>query len=187
MRPEKKSLTEEIRTRIRDASYALLLDYRGMTVQQMTDLRRRLAGKRALLQVVANAFLIHAARELEWGEEFERLVDGPIAVVTGAGGVSEVARILRASRQEIKLPVSRGGRLGRAVLSPSDVEQIASLPPRPEMLAIFVATVAAPMSRLVGVLSAKPMSLLCALKAIEDKKKAPPAAGIMEQNRSAGT
>lgn len=175
MRPEKKSITEEIKKRLSDSSYVLLVDYRGMTVQQLTDLRGRLHQKQARLQVVANSLLVHASRELGWDSRFEGLVNGPIAIVTGHGDVSEVAKILRGASQETKLLAVRGGRLERTLLSPPDVEQIASLPPRMEMLAKFVGTVAAPMSQLVGVLGGKLRSLLYVLKAIEEKKA--PSAG----------
>jgi len=68
------------------------------------------------------------------------------------------------------LPVVKGGRLGARLLTAEDVEAIASLPPREAMLGRVVGTIAAPLSRLAGVMSRKVASLMVVLNAVAEKK-----------------
>lgn len=164
-------MTGEIRERLDSGGCAILADYRGLSVEKIGELRNRLRTDGFRLQVVKNSFLRLALRELDWAED-EALFSGPTAMISGTGDITAAAKSLKGFAKEHDLPSMKGGWLGGKALTSGDVDAMATIPPREVLLGTVVGTIAAPMSQLVGVLSQKLMSLLYALKAVEDKKRA---------------
>jgi len=169
MRPEKESLADEIREWVTEADYALMVDYRGMTVEQTEEFRSRLRASQARCQVVKNSLLRKVGEEQGWDEGTD-FTDGPTAMIVGEGEVTSLAALIKGFAKVNKLPVMKGGIMGAKALSQADVEAMASMPPREVLLSQVVGTVAAPMSQLVGVMNQKLCSLLYVLKAAEEKK-----------------
>ena len=171
MRPEKAAIVEEVRGRLEEGGFALLADYRGLTVEQLQTLRQTLRSDGLRIQVVKNAFLRLAAEHVRWDPA--PAGDGtPTAVITGAGEATRAARILMDYAAEVGLAMAKGGWLDSRVLSRDDVEQMAMLPSREVMLGRLVGTLAAPMSRLASVMTQKLASVVYVLRAFEDKRHA---------------
>jgi len=168
-RPEKIAIRREIRARMETSGYVILTDCRGLNVAGMTELRRKLRGQRSRLMVVPNSFLTLAGKDLGW-DDVSPLLDGPTAMVTGEGDVSQVAKLLREFSKVTSKTRLKGGRFEGQTLSSTDVESLADLPPREVLYAHLVGTLAAPMSQLVGVLQQKVTSVVYVLKAVADKK-----------------
>lgn len=171
MRPEKKAISEEVQQQLGESAFVLLTNYAGMSVDLMADLRGRLREADGQMMVVRNAVLSFAAKELGWNG-FSDLMDGPTAMIVGQGDVARIAKLVNDFAKEHEVPVIRGGRFGRQVLSGEEVVEMAILPAREVLLGLAVGTIAAPMSGIVGVLQQKVLTLLYALKAIEEKKSA---------------
>jgi large subunit ribosomal protein L10 len=171
MRAEKLAIVDEIRSRLEDATFALLAGYKGLTVEQMSELRAKLREDEATMLVVKNAFLSRAAADSDW-EEITSLLDGPLALVAGTGDVTAVAKALAEYRKANELPTIQGGMLRGRLLTSDDVVAMSRIPPREVLLGQVVGTIAAPMSGLVGVMKQKIASLVYCLKAIEEKKAA---------------
>ena len=169
MRPEKKAIENEYRGALQDADFAILADCRGMTMEALSGLRGKLRERDVRLQVVRNRVFGKAAIELGIDLGGELLV-GPTALVSGSGDVTAVAKALRDYAKAAKLPVMKGGVLDGKAMSQADVKALSELPSREQMLGMFVGTVAAPMTQLVGVMNAKVSSLVYALQAVIDKK-----------------
>jgi large subunit ribosomal protein L10 len=170
MRPEKEAILRELADRLRGARCALLLDHRGLTVDDLAGLRRELAPLGGRLLVAKNSLLGRAAAQIGW-EDISAMLTGPTAVAHGSGDASELARLLvRFVRSHDKAAV-KGACLDGKVLSPADVGTLSALPPREVMLALAVRAVAAPMALLAGVLGAVPRSLLHVLKAAGEKRE----------------
>jgi large subunit ribosomal protein L10 len=169
MRPEKLAVVAEIGDRIRDADFAILVVYRGLTVGKMTELRQQLRQKQSRLMVVPNRFLGIAA-SAQGIEGLAPCLEGPTALVTGRGDVTDVAKVLAAYAKANPLLALKGGVIGRAAIPAGDVEMLAKLPSRHVMRGMAVGVIAAPMMGLVGVLNQKVCSLLYVLQAIERKK-----------------
>jgi len=169
MRPEKQAVVAEIRERVAGSEYCLVVNYQGLTVEKLRNLRTHLRGTKSRLDVVKNAFFRLAAGAA--GKTVpDGMLSGAVAVVTGQGEVTLVAKsVLEFSRANAHLQV-RGGFLGRDVLSVDDVQAMSAIPPREALLGKLVGTIAAPMTGLVGVMTQKVQSLLYVLKAIEEKK-----------------
>jgi len=169
MRPEKQAIINEIRARLEGRSYVILADCRGLTAEQMKELRGRLKEAQAGLMVVKNSLFGLAVRELGW-DGIERFLQGPTAMIAGSGDITSLCKILKEYTKANNLPVVKGGRLGGLVLSPNDVEALASVPSREVLLGQLVGTLAAPLQQLVGVMSRKISSLAVVLNAIAEKK-----------------
>jgi len=171
MRAEKESIRDELKQKVDGAVFIILTDYRGMSVAQSNDLRVRLSEAEARYQVVQNRMLGFALADVG-GPGLEEGLRGPSAMVYGRGDMVRVAKVLREFVKEHKLPVVKIGSLEGTVLSSQDIEQLAALPSREQLLANVVGALAAPLRSLAGVFHQKVSSLLYALKAIEEKKQA---------------
>lgn len=170
MRPEKKSMVEELRTKLGDSVFVIFADYRGMSVAKTEDLRKKLRGVNASMQVVQNRMVGHVARELKY-PGIDSGLEGPSAMVFGKGDVVQAAKVLKQFVKDNERPVVKIGALEGVLLSSKDIEQLASIPSREVLLAMFVGTVAAPLMNLVGVLQQKAASILYVLQAIQEKKE----------------
>ncbi|MFO7536060.1 MAG: 50S ribosomal protein L10 [Kiritimatiellia bacterium] len=169
MRPEKEAILKEIKQKVDASEFLLLADYRGMTVEQFSALRASLRGSGARIQVVKNSLLQLVAREKGWSAIEPHLAQFSAMVV--GKNVVEAAKAIKKFRAEAKnRPEMKAGMMGDTFLSFKDIEDLASMPPREVLLAQMVGTIAAPMTRLVGVMNQKVCSLLYVLKAVEQKK-----------------
>ncbi len=170
MRAEKKSMADELRSKVSGSVFVILADYRGLGVAKTDELRRRLRGVKAGFQVVQNRMFRRVAEELNY-KDLGGAVQGPSAMVFGSGDVVQVAKVLKDFIRENELPVLRVGTLEGVILSADNIRTLADLPPRETLLAMLVGTIAAPMSQLVGVLQQKVASVLYVLKAVQEKKE----------------
>ncbi|NCC49714.1 MAG: 50S ribosomal protein L10 [Spartobacteria bacterium] len=169
MRPEKKSIVEQIRNEVKGSLFVILTDYRGLTVSQTEDLRNRLHGVQAHVRVVKNRMFRHVAREMNY--DMEETLKGPSAMIVGDGDVVATAKVLKDFIRENKLPVLKVGALEGVILSADDVKKLADLPPKPVMQAQLLGTLAAPMTQLMGVMQQKMASIVYVLKAIQEKNE----------------
>ncbi len=169
MRLEKIAILEEVRGRIDNAEFVFLVNYSGLTVTAMAELRALLRTKAARVQVMKNTFIRLALPE-GVAAGLAAALSGPTAMVCGRGDASEVAKLIKGFIGTHSSVSVKGGCLNTQVLTAADVIAIASLPSREIMLSQLVGTVAAPMTQLVGVMGAKLRSLLYVLKAVEEKK-----------------
>lgn len=172
MRPERESLLSEVRDRLDKSAYAMLVDYLGLSVEQMTELRANLKQVNGGLMVAKNSIIKRAMSDLGWdvsGGAFE----GPSSIVFGTGDPTAAVKALKAFSKDGRnkeRPGLKYGWLAGSPLSKADVEALADIPPREILLGRLVGTVAAPMTGLVGVLKQKLSSVVYVLKAIEEKK-----------------
>lgn len=169
MRPEKEAIVREIREQLKPCTFAILSDYRGLTVSQLSDLRSRLRGAGTDVHVVKNAFLGLAAQELGW-DGSAAFMDGPTAIIAGSGDVTETAKIVRDFVKQHKLPVVKGAWLECRAISAADVDEMARLPSLDVMRGILAGTLAAPMVQLAGVMQQKLLSLVYVLNAAQEKQ-----------------
>jgi large subunit ribosomal protein L10 len=170
MRPEKESIFEEISAQINGSSFVLVAEYRGLKVEQFSELRRQLRKSGARMQVVKNRFLRLITRDKGWSG-LDPSLKGQSAIVTGSD-VVQAAKVIKKFSSTGGLPVMKAGILGEMVLTSAQINALAELPPREVLLGQVVGTVAAPLSRLVGVLQQKVSTIVYVLKAIEEKKNA---------------
>ncbi|MFQ5924700.1 MAG: 50S ribosomal protein L10 [Dehalococcoidia bacterium] len=153
-REEKKEAVRELAQKLSQCNIVITTDYRGLSVAEMTELRRRLRQGEIEYRVVKNTLARFAAAAAD-KEGLMGIIEGPTAIAFGYGDVTEPAKALidyiRSSNVELRI---RGGLLDRRVLSPSEVTALASLPPREVLIARLLGGMQGAMSALVTVLNA---------------------------------
>lgn len=164
VRLEKQAMYNEVQETVSGALYLLLADCTGMSMPETLDFKKQLGDADAELKVVKNRMLGLICEDLN-------TLTGPTAMISGSGDVVEVAKILKKFAAETKKPAVKGGVLEGSVLSAEDVVALAALPGKKELQAKLVATIAAPMTQLVGVMNQKTCSLLYVLNAVREKKE----------------
>lgn len=170
MRLEKQSMIEELRRKLAESTFVILTDYHGVNVSKMNELRDRLRAAKAHLQVVQNRMFQRLAKELNYSG-FEERLRGPSAMVFGAGDVVAAAKVLKDFIKENEMPVVKVGVMQGVFLSKQDIERLATLPSREQLLAQLVGVLAAPMRQIAGVLHQRLASLIYVLKAYQESKQ----------------
>jgi large subunit ribosomal protein L10 len=181
---KKKGLVADLHSRFAQTEAAILLDFRGLTVTEMTALRRLLRTEGAELKVVKNTL----ARRALKGTIFEILEDGfsgPTSVALCEGDIVAPAKVLREfSRGREGLKVIGGLFEGRFISS-KEVDRVATLPPRDVLLAQLLGGLQAPMGGLVRLLQGFLSQLVWTLAAIRDKGGSPPPSGTGPEQEEA--
>ena len=167
---EKISAVKEITDHLQTSSAAVVTEYRGLTVKQITDLRRAL-GRETTFAVVKNTLAKRAAAEAGVTISDELLV-GPTAIAFVKGDPVEAAKGLRDFAKSHPLLVIKGGLLDGKALSADEVNRIADLESREVLLAKVAGVLKALPTRAAGLFQA-PLSQVARLaKALEDKTPA---------------
>jgi large subunit ribosomal protein L10 len=168
-REQKGQNVAALNEKFRRASIGILTDYSGLSVEQMTDLRRKLRQAAADYQVVKNTLMRRAAKDTEI-EPLLSAVQGTCAVALSYTDPVAPAKVLTdfAAKQE-KLKIKAGVLQGRLLVA-AEVEQLAKIPPREVLLAQLLGVLVAVPTSLVRVLNAVPAKVVYALAAIKDSK-----------------
>jgi len=150
--PRKVAMLAEIKDAISRASIAISANYRGLTVAQLTDLRRSLRASNTEVKVVKNTLAAMAASEAA-KPEMAKILQGPTAIAFGYGDpiapVKALTEHLRARRLNIEI---YGGWLEGQVLNRAEVEGLATLPSKEQMVADVVGKLQSPLYNLSGLL-----------------------------------
>jgi large subunit ribosomal protein L10 len=169
-RPDKAAAVAELTDSFRESAAAVLTEYRGLTVSQLKELRRSLAGN-ATYAVVKNTLTKIAAREAGV-ETLEPLLQGPSAVAFVTGDPVVVAKGLRDFAKVHPLLVVKGGVLDGRPLSADEVRKLADLESREVLLARLAGGLNAPAQKLASALAAPLSQFARLLGALEAKTQA---------------
>jgi large subunit ribosomal protein L10 len=155
---------------------AVVASFRGMTVAEMTALRKKLREAKAEFKVVKNTMIRLAAR----GTPFQHLTEhfkGPTAVAFTHGDPVALARAMREFSAGSPKITLRAGYLDGRVLSAKEVQALADVPSREVLLSRLVGGLSSPVTRLVRALSGPQRKLVCALDAIRRQGPAEATSG----------
>ena len=166
---QKAKVLEETRDRLQRSTGYIVLDYRGLTVSQISQLRRDLRAQGAELEVIKNTLFRMAATDTNTPVA-EEVLHGPTAVafayddpVASAKGLTEFL----AGYPKITI---KGGGVEGHTLTTAQVNALAKTPPRPIMLGQFAGILQAPMGQLAGGLNALPSKMAQLLQALVEKQ-----------------
>jgi large subunit ribosomal protein L10 len=166
---EKTAAVAEIAERFHASSAAVLTDYRGLSMAQLTQLRRSL-GHGTTYAVVKNTLTKLAASDAGFPVP-EELLTGPTAIAFISGDPVEAARGLRDFSRTNPLLVIKGGVLDGKALSPDEIRRLADVEPREVLLARLAGAMQGSLAKAAGLFQA-PLSQVARLAAALQEKKA---------------
>lgn len=149
----KKGVVEELVEEFKSAQSLLVADYRGLTVQQDTDLRNALRKENVIYKVVKNTLATIAAKEAGL-TGMETLFVGPTAIAYSTTDVVAPAKVLQFYADKIEAFSIKGGSMESKLLTVADVKALATIPPKEVLYAQIVCAIASPISGLAMILNA---------------------------------
>ena len=166
---DKKQIVSEVAEVAQMAISAVLADYRGLSVAEMTDIRSKARHSGVYLRVVRNTL---AKRAVE-GTNFECLTEalvGPSLLAFSTGEPGAAARLIRECAKESERLEVRAISMGGSLLGPESLERIANLPTLDEARASLLALIQAPISKLATTMNEVPSKLVRTLEALRSSK-----------------
>ncbi len=169
-RPEKEAQVKSIQEKLKTSTSVVLTEFRGLTVHELAELRRKLREQEVEYKVVKNTLAKIAANQAGLSELTEFLA-GPTALASGSGDIVAPAKILFEYSKEHEALRIKGGILEGQVIDASKVKVLATLPSREVLLATLFGTLNAPIAGFMNVLNGPMRGLAGVLSAISEQKE----------------
>lgn len=171
MRTEKQFISKEYVNRLNASPFFIVVDYRGLTVTNFNELRKRLRGAGSEVHVVKNSIFRVAAKEAGVADLQQGALAGQLAVVTGKKDVSSAAKILKTFVSEFSKGSVQFGYLQSQRLESKDLMELADLPSIEVLRAKLLGVFQAPAGQLVRIINTPGNQLARALQARVDKEQ----------------
>lgn len=155
----KKQIVDDIAKKFDDATSVVVVDYRGLTVAQVTELRKQLREAGVQFEVIKNSYLRRAADKVGY-EGLDDVFAGPTAVAFSNEDAVAPARIIAKFAKDAEALEIKGGIIENKVASLDEINELSKLPDRDGLL-----------SMLLSVLQAPVRNFAYAVKAVADKKE----------------
>ena len=153
-RPEIVAIYKEVSDFLTGKDFSFLLNFGGLTVAQIADLRRQLAPKGASMMVIKNTFIAKIAAEN--GITFpEGILTGPTAVITGTGDIADTAKTVVDFVKKNDKATIKAGLMEKNVITDAEVTTLSELISLAAQQARLLGTLSAPASKFARVLQAK--------------------------------
>lgn len=170
-RTEKEEIVQELTGRLASIKAAFIADYRGINVEQVTQMRRELVAAGVDYRVIKNSLLKLSAKDTP-AAALEKFCTGPTAIALADDDVVAPAKILCKYADEVEAFELKAGVLDGTLLDVNEIIALSKLPSREELLAKALSSMNAPATNFVGTLAAIPRSLVQVLNAIGQNKAA---------------
>ena len=167
----KQAAVAELRDELSRAKATIVADYRGLTVSDISAVRRTLRGEGITYKVVKNRLAKIAAQEVGAGE-LNDLLTGPSALAIGGGDEVALARTFLDAIRPFRTVVVRGGVVNGKRIDSDSVTRLATLPGREALLGQLAGGIASPLSTMASLLAAPLRNLGYALQQVAEQKGA---------------
>lgn len=148
----------------------VFFDYRGVTVSQLTDLRRELAKTSSSMKICKNSLVDIALKDLGREVKDEMFIN-PTVVVFAKEDMPSAAKVIsEAAKKNDKIKI-KGGYMGEDLLDPANVQVVANIPPREVLLSHLVTALESPISSFANSLQSVISELAYVLDSVEEEKK----------------
>ena len=165
----KRETIDDLRAEL-DASRAMIVsEYRGLTVKEISEIRRALRKQDVTYRVVKNRLMRIAAQDNAAAEALSPLLVGPTAIAFGTDEAATAKAVLDATRP-FKIVKITGGVLGSRAIDASSVGKLAALPSREVLLAEALGAIVAPMSTVAGLFDAPLRDVAGLVQALIDSR-----------------
>ncbi len=170
VQPTKVAAIGELKDKIGANADFVFAEYRGLTVEQISLLRKQLRAKKAEFHVVKNNFARIAFEELGYPKAVEPVLEGPTGVAFVKDESNEVTKIMLDFAKEIPALKVKGGLIDRGFMNEVQIAAFSRLPGKKQLLSMLMSAMNGPMQNLVYALNGVPTKLVRVLKAIEEQK-----------------
>lgn len=147
-RDEKAAVVDQVATQIQESEAIFAVDYRGISVQQVAELRQKLSEADATLRVVKNT-LTELAAEKAGADSLKELLEGPTAFTFVKGDAALAAKAIATFRRQHDVPAFKGGTMEGSAVTIEEIEAISRLPARDVLNGQLVGIMASPVTGLV--------------------------------------
>jgi large subunit ribosomal protein L10 len=166
----KSEKIEAIKESLAKAKVVVVTDYRGLSVAEITALRRELQKEQSDFAVVKNTLAKLAIKDTQFAG-LEELLQGPSGLALGFGDQTAPAKILTAFIKKAKKSEIKGAVLDGKVFFPKDVARLAELPSKEQLYAKMLGCVNSPATGLVNTVSGVARALVTAMDAVRKQKE----------------
>ena len=167
----KKLIVDEIKQKIADSKSVVFVDYKGLTVAEVSELRNKFRAAGAEYKVYKNTLLRKAFNELGV-TAFDEALNGPTATAFSKDEVTATKLLVEAAKAMPEKIVTKCAYVDNAYVDANGVTALASMPSREELIAKMLGSMQAPLANFAGVLTQLLRGVVVALNAIAEKKGA---------------
>lgn len=168
-REQKAAAVAEIADQIRESEAVFAVDYRGISVTQIADVRAKLRESDTTFRVVKNSLTERAADAAQVAE-LKELLTGPTALMFIRGDAASAAKVVSTFNKDTELLTFKGGVLSGAAVEVAQIQAIAKLPSRQVLYSQLVGLIASPITGLARSLNGLLGGLAIALSQVQEKK-----------------
>jgi large subunit ribosomal protein L10 len=166
---EKQAVVEEISAQVAKAQAIVLAEYRGLEVGHMTDLRRKARASGVYLRVLKNTLARRAVHDTPFAKLADQMA-GPLIYGMSADPVATAKVMNEFARGNDKF-VIKAGAMPDAVISAKEVQALAAMPSREELLGMLMGTMQAPIAKFVRTLNEVPARFARTLAAVQEQRE----------------
>ncbi len=164
----KQQIVEELKGLLSEAEMALVLDFKGLSVKEMTDLRTRLQAANGVCKVTKNTLMRRAIDGDSTWANLDPLLSGTNAFVLVKGDVGGAVKAVQAFQKESKKSETKGGLFEGKLLSQADIKAIGDLPSKEVLMAQIAGAINAVATKVAVGINEVPSGLARALKQVSE-------------------